>query len=90
MYPEKPVLDLTGVDSNIFMILGLAKRALSKAKFPPEKITEFISQTTSARDYDHALFIVQEWFDVELQDRIEEFEDDDWDDENEEEDWDED
>ena len=60
---NKPKLKLVGQDGNAFMILGLAKRAATKAKWSPEKWKEFSDKATSG-DYDNLLCIACDYFEV--------------------------
>jgi hypothetical protein len=61
---NKPILQLTGQDGNVFMILGLAKRAAKKAGWDAERIAEFLTEAKSG-DYDHVIQTCMEYFDVE-------------------------
>ena len=57
----KPVVKLTGVDGNAFMILGVVSRALKDAGIDPK---EFYNEATSG-DYDHLLQTVFKYVEVE-------------------------
>ncbi len=61
-YPEIEV-ELSGVDGNVFSILGKVRSALRKAKVPNEDIQEFTDEATSG-DYDHALQTCMDYVDV--------------------------
>lgn len=60
---EKPELELTGQDGNVFSILYRATGVAKKAGWSNEKIKKFRKEATSG-DYDHALQICMEYFDV--------------------------
>jgi len=60
---SKPELKLIGEDGNVFNIIGKAVRAAKKADWPQEKIDKFTAKMTSG-DYNNALRVVQEYFDV--------------------------
>jgi len=61
---EKPVLNLIGIDGNAYVILGHAQHAARKAKWPKEKIDEFLNKAMNG-DYDHLLQTCCEYFDVQ-------------------------
>jgi hypothetical protein len=52
-YPEVDV-QLTGTDSNGFMLVATVSTALRRAKVPAEEIAAFRKEATSG-DYDHLL-----------------------------------
>lgn len=60
----KTKLKLTGVDGNAFVILGMAKSAAKKDKWPEEKIKEYFDKATSG-DYNTLLRVTMEHFEVE-------------------------
>lgn len=60
---KKPKLKLIGQDGNAFMLLGLAKRAADKAKWPQEHWVVVRKKATSG-DYDHLLSTLCEHFEV--------------------------
>lgn len=60
---SKPELKLIGEDGNVFFILGKAVREARRAGWPEEKIEKFKEDTMSG-DYDHALQICMEYFEV--------------------------
>jgi len=60
---EKPKLQLTGENGNVFNIMGLAFKAAKAANWPKEKIEKFKKELISG-DYDHALQTCMKWFDV--------------------------
>lgn len=60
----KPKCQLTGQDGNIFMVMGLASRALKKAGWY-DKAAEMQDKIRSeAKSYDAALQIVMEYVDA--------------------------
>lgn len=62
-YPEV-VVQLTGKDGNAFLILGLVRRALSKAKVPQSEIDAFMAEAT-AGDYNNLLSTCMSWVEVQ-------------------------
>jgi len=62
-WAEKPVLQLTGIDGNAFVILGRAGRAARDAKWPRERIDAVMEEAT-AGDYEHLLQTMMKYFDV--------------------------
>ena len=60
---KKPALKLTGVDGNIFVVLGKARAAATKAGWTKREIDAFLMEAKSG-DYDHALGACEKWFDV--------------------------
>lgn len=59
----KPILNLSNVNGNAFMIMALAKKAAKRAGWTDEKIERYISQAKSG-DYDHLLEVTQQLFEV--------------------------
>lgn len=66
MKPKYPniIVNLIGQDGNAFLILGLVKKELKRAKIPSDEIDEFMTEATRG-DYDHLLQTVMEWVVVE-------------------------
>lgn len=62
-YPHITV-QLTGQDSNAFMVLGLVRRALKKAQVPSEEIQQYLDEATQG-DYDNLLWTTMKWVNVE-------------------------
>jgi hypothetical protein len=60
---KKPKLKLVGMDGNAFMLLGLAKRAADKAKWPLDK-WQTVQREAMSGDYDHLLSVLMENFEV--------------------------
>jgi hypothetical protein len=60
---KKPRLKLVGKDGNAFFILGRAVEAARKAKWPKEKIDEFMTKAKSG-NYDNLLATCMDYFDV--------------------------
>lgn len=59
---KKPELDLTGVDSNAYVLLGKARRVAKANDMDWDKIQ---TEATS-KDYDHLLQTLNKYFDVTL------------------------
>lgn len=55
-------VEIIGADGNVFNLLGICRRALSRAK-KMEYWDEFFKEVISG-DYDHALATIAEYFDV--------------------------
>lgn len=62
--PPKPKCKLIGADGNIFNLLGLANRALTRAGLR-EQAQEMLDRATKAESYDKALQIIMEYVEVE-------------------------
>ncbi len=60
----KPVVQLSGIDSNAFMILGACLKAAKKAKMSKEWMDKFLNEA-KAGDYDHLLQTAIKYFDVD-------------------------
>jgi len=60
---SKPELELSTQDGNVFSILGRATKVARKAGWSEERIKEFQKKAMSG-DYDHALQICMDYFDV--------------------------
>ena len=56
-------VNMRGVNGNVFMILGVVKRALQKAKATPFQISVFMHRAKSG-DYDHALSTCSKWVNI--------------------------
>jgi hypothetical protein len=65
MMPKYPDIEvrLVGNDGNAYAILGNVRRAMRKAKLPPEEIDAYLAEATSG-DYDHLLSTTMEWVSV--------------------------
>lgn len=61
---DTPELQLSGLDGNVFSILGRARQVAKKAGWSKEKIEEFSNKAMGAGDYDHVLQICMDYFDV--------------------------
>lgn len=59
----KPECKLVGADGNVFMLMGLASRALKKAGFP-EKAVEMLRKVSQQKSYDSALGVICEYVDA--------------------------
>lgn len=62
-YPEINI-PLVGEDGNAFSILGRVKRIMRRAGLPDSEWETFHTEATS-KDYDHLLFTVMQWFEVD-------------------------
>lgn len=62
-YPNITV-ELIGIDSNAFSILGACTRAMKRARLPESEIEAFTTEATNS-DYNHLLITCTEWFNVE-------------------------
>lgn len=62
-HPEIHV-QLVGLDSNAFSILGRCLQAMRRAGLSKEERDDFHKEATSG-NYDHLLTTCMEWFDVE-------------------------
>lgn len=60
---SKPELKLIGEDGNVFAIIGKAVRVAKKEGWTEDEIKKFTAEMTSG-DYDNALQVVQEHFDI--------------------------
>ena len=60
---SKPDLKIIGQDGNAFNILGLARSAATKAKWPADKIDEYLTEAMSG-DYNHLLATTAKYFNV--------------------------
>lgn len=56
---------LTGANSNAFMLIGIVKRALEKAKTPPEEIKTFTNQAMNQGSYDELLCFLMSTVNIE-------------------------
>ena len=65
MDPKYPLIhvQLTGQDSNAFMIIGLVMKALRKAGVPQSEIDEFGDEATSG-DYNNVIATAMRWVTV--------------------------
>lgn len=61
--PDIPV-ELIGIDSNAFSILGACTRAMRKAHLPQSEIDTFMQEATSG-SYDDLLATCMNWCNVE-------------------------
>ena len=60
----KPPCKLTGIDGNVFSIIGTVSKALQKAKMS-DRAKEFKEKAFSAPSYDAVLRLCFEYVDVE-------------------------
>ncbi len=63
MPPKYPniTVQLSGHDSNAFMILGLCRRAAKEAGLSQQEIDAFYQEATSG-DHDHLIQTAMRWF----------------------------
>jgi hypothetical protein len=61
---NKPVCKLIGENGNVFNLIGIARRALTRAGLE-EKAKEMSARCMDSGSYDEALNIIQEYVDVE-------------------------
>lgn len=66
MAPKYPniTVQLSGRDTNAFMILGLCQRAAKYSGLPKEEIDAFFKEATTS-DYDHLIQTAMRWFSCE-------------------------
>jgi hypothetical protein len=58
---EKPRVQLSGEDGNVFAIIGRCRRALREAGYSATQISTFTEEITAAEDYDQALRTAMKW-----------------------------
>jgi hypothetical protein len=56
-------VELIGKDGNVFYLIAMCLRAARRAKYTKEQVDAFTAEVKSG-DYDHALLVMQEWFEV--------------------------
>lgn len=61
---EKPTVQLTGEDGNVFAIIGRVSKALKRAGFP-DMAQEFTQKAMSAKSYDEVLCLCDDYVEVE-------------------------
>lgn len=57
-------VQLTGLDGNIFFIMGRVQRELRRAGATQEEISQFQSEVTDTDSYHAALGVVMQWVEV--------------------------
>lgn len=62
-YPNV-VVKLAGEDGNAFAIIGRVYKSLRRAGAPKEELERFVAEAT-AGNYDHLLYTVMQWVEVE-------------------------
>lgn len=60
---QKPKIKLTGKDSNIFILVGIASKALKSAN-QKDKSEEMKNRVFASNNYNEALSIIMEYCDV--------------------------
>lgn len=61
-YPFK--VQLTGINGNVFNVIGTCHNAMKKNKCSEEEIKEFTNKAMSCEDYDSVLRLCLEYFEV--------------------------
>lgn len=61
---EKPVVQLSEEDGNVFAIMGRVSKALKRAG-QPEKAKEFVDKARKSESYDAVLRLCMEYVEVE-------------------------
>lgn len=61
---EKPVVELSGQDGNVFSIIGRVSKALKRAG-QPEKAKEFCDKAMKSESYDAVLRLCMDYVEVE-------------------------
>ena len=61
---NKPTVELSGIDGNVFCIIGTVSKALKRAGMP-DKAKEFSSRAMNAGSYDEVLAMCFEYCDVD-------------------------
>ena len=62
---SKPTVKLAGEDGNIFYIMGRCIKVAKRAGWSAERIKSFTDKVTASSNYDDALCVVMDHFDVE-------------------------
>lgn len=62
---ERPTVELTGTNGNVFSIIGLCRRAARKAGWDRERVSQLVKDLTSSGSYDEVLQKVMTQFEVE-------------------------
>lgn len=69
MTPRLPtIIDATGPNGNIMVIVGIARVHMRQLEVAPEEIEAMTARVDSAKTYADALAIVREWFVVDVGD----------------------
>lgn len=66
--PQRPKMQLVGMDGNIFYILGRASRLLKEAG-QKDSASEMAQRVYSSHSYHDALLIISEYVETELSDK---------------------
>ena len=72
MSKEKPKCALIGEDGNIFNLMGIASRSLTKNGMQEEAKEMCNRITNGAKSYDEALMIIDEYVEITDKEKIEE------------------
>jgi hypothetical protein len=62
---NKPTVELIGNDGNIYSVMARCQRAARKAGWDKQEIDTFIEKLKSSHNYDAALVVVMDHFEVE-------------------------
>lgn len=62
-HPEIDV-QLTGLDGNVFVLIGACTKAMRRARVDKAEIDEFVHEVTDAPSYDAALQCMMQWVNV--------------------------
>ena len=60
---QKPTVKLTGIGGNVFLVLGIVMKALSKAGADREYVNQYMEETMSA-DYNNLLAVTMKYVNV--------------------------
>lgn len=55
---------LIGEDGNIYVLTHICVQKMKQIGMSDNQIMQFQKEVFSAESYDHALFVIQTWFDV--------------------------
>jgi len=61
---NKPIVQLSGLNGNAFVIMGACKKAARKAKWSDEKTKGMIDKMMTS-DYNNLLVVAMKYFDVQ-------------------------
>lgn len=61
---QKPTVQLSGEDGNVFSIMGRVSKALKRAG-QPDKAEEFITKAKNSKSYDEVLQLCFDYVEVE-------------------------
>lgn len=66
MTPKHPEIEvkLSGMDGNVFVLLGACRRAMQRAGVPGAEVQEFTDEVAASHSYDEALQTMMRWVEV--------------------------